>query len=156
MGQSDEQHEQFVPPPGSPQSFCVLTTLSASGQDEVDELVDILEILVEDNMRWIARMRELGVEPPCCSKCGGVLYRLPSEEDYAAGAILFKCAPDMFADGVAACGTIAAYNVAAIRVIEGGDAWVVIEDGDGGASSYHAVVGTPEGIVDPTETMERG
>lgn len=152
----DHEHEQFMPPPGSPQSFCVLTTLSAEGDSEVQELADVLEILVQDNMRWIRAVEARGVEAPCCSKCGGVYYRTPSDSDYEAGAILFKCAPDMFADGVAACGTIAAYDVAALRVKEDGDAWVEIIDGGGGPSSYHAVIGTPQGIHDPTESMPTG
>lgn len=155
MGCSDH-HEPFKPPAGGPQSFCVLTTLSATGQGEVDELAQMLEILTQDNERWIQSMLARGVEPPCCAKCGGVKYRVPSQDDYEAGAILFKSAPDMFADGVAACGTIAAYDAAALRVLENGNAWVHIEDGGGGPSSYHAVVGTPGGIHDPTLEMERG
>ncbi len=151
-----EDHEPFRLPPGGPESFCVLTTLSAEAPAEVEELAQILETLVQDNCRWIAAMLQMGIEPPCCAKCGGVLYREPSEADYQAGAIIFKCAPDMFHDGVAACGTVAAYDVAAIRMLEGGNAWVHIEDGGGGPSSYHAVVGTPEGIHDPTLEMRKG
>jgi hypothetical protein len=152
---SDHQDAPFVPP-ATPRSFCVLLTLSATGEHEVDELAELLETLVQDNERWIEALLAQGIKPPCCSACGGVLYRLPTEADYQEGAILLKCAADMFADGVAACGTIAAYDAAAARVLEGGDAWVELLDGGGGASSYHAVVGTPGGTHDPTETMDEG
>lgn len=151
----DEHHDPFVPPADGPQSFCVLVTLCAE-EEEVEQLDDILETLVQDNEVWIRKMQAMGIDPPCCSKCGGVLYRPPEQEDYEHGAILFKCAPDMFADGVAACGSIAAYDAAALRVLEDADAWVVIEDGGGGASSYHAIVGTPNGTHDPTASMEAG
>jgi len=150
------KHEPFRPPTGAPKSFCVLTTLSATGPGEAEELADLLETLVQDNMRWLQAVLDMGVEPPCCSKCGGVKYRAPSERDYQAGAVQFKCAPDMFADGIGACGTIAAYDVAALRVLEQVDAWVVITAGAGGASSYHAIVGTPAGEHDPTLEMEAG
>jgi len=149
-------HELFIAPPNGPQSYCVLVTLCAEGNAEVEQLAEILETLVQDNEAWIRRMQAMGIEPPCCTSCGGVLYRAPSQEDYEQGAIMFKCAPDMFKDGVAACGPIAAYDAAALRVLEGADAWVEIEDGGGGPSSYHAVVGTPAGTHDPTETMESG
>lgn len=156
MGCSTD-HPPFTPPAGAPKSFCVLTTLSASGTAEAQELADMLEILVEDNMRWIQSVLDLGVEPPCCSKCGGIKYRDVNQADYEAGAILYKCAPDMFHDGVGACGSIAAYDVAAMRVLEQVDAWIVVKPSeDGQPSSYHAVVGTPAGEHDPTLEMEAG
>ena len=153
---SHDHDEPFVPPPDGPKSFCVMITLCAEGDEEVAELAELLETLVQDNQAWIRKMQDMGIEPPCCSKCGGVLYRAPDQEDYEHGAIMFKCAPDMFADGVGACGPIAAYDAAALRELEGADAWVEIEDGGGGPSSYHAIVGTPGGTHDPTAEMEAG
>lgn len=152
----EEHHERFVPPKNGPRSFCVLLTLSAEGADEVTELSELLELLVQDNERWIQSMLAMGVTPPCCSKCGGVKYREPTTADYEAGAILFKAAPDMFKDGHAACGSVAAYDVAAMRQLENADAWVHIEHSGGGASSYHAIVGTPAGNHDPTLEMVKG
>jgi len=149
-------HKRFIPPEGSSPTFCVLTTFSAPGASEVETLSEQLELLIQDNERWIQSMLRQGIEPPCCSKCGGVKYREPSEADYQAGAILFKAAPDMFRDGVGACGSIAAYDAAALRQLEGVDAWGHIEDSGHGPSSYHAVVGTPAGVHDPTLEMERG
>lgn len=151
-----EHHEPFHPPKNGPRAFCVLTTLAAEGQDEVEELAAMLEILVQDNERWILRMLEMGVVPPCCSKCGGVKYREPSAQDYEAGAVLFECAPAMFEKHIAACGTIAAYDAAAMRQLEDAHAWVEVVDGGGGPSSWHAIVGTPAGPHDPTLEMERG
>lgn len=151
-----EHHELFVSPPDGPKSFCVLITLCAEGQEEAQELADALELLAQDNERWIQRMLEMGITPPCCAACGGVKYREPSEADYKAGAVLYKCAPDMFKDGHAACGSIAAYNVAATRQLEQQDAWIIIKDGGGGESSYHAIEGSERGEHDATLEMERG
>jgi len=149
-----DHHELFVPPDDS-KAFCVQVTLAASGADEVEELLAILDVLVADNERWIQSMLDRGIRPPCCARCGGVKYRQPTEADYKSGSILFKCAPTMFRDGVAACGTVAAYDVAALRILEGADAWVVLLDA-GGPSSYHAIVGTPAGEHDPTLAMVEG
>ena len=153
---SHDHDEPFIPPANGPKSFCVQITLCAENEDEVEELRELLETLVQDNEAWIHRMQAMGIEPPCCSACAGVLYRAPDEDDYEHGAIIFKCAPDMFADGIGACGPIAAYDAAALRVLEEIDAWVEIENGGDGPSSYHAIVGTPNGTHDPTATMEAG
>lgn len=141
-----------------------MTLCPRRGDPEAQILSELLNVIVLDNVDWMLRKAAKGEEFPCCAKCGGVRYVPPTEHEFRNGHVTYDCAEIMLAKGCGPCGTIAAYDAAARRAkaILRGDvtleesvnvAWAALIPSSGG---YHAVVETPEKVIDVTAKMERG
>lgn len=153
MGCSDNHRSPILDPRvGAP--FELRLTLNPDPSREAEELAAILELLAEDNEQWIARRSQLGLETPCCARCGGVRYRAPSQREYQRGLVQHDGAHELFRLGHGNCGSIVAFDVAAARVIDGKNVWPKIVPGPLGPGSWHAIIESPRGTSDPTLEME--
>ena len=130
--------------------------------------VDTLEQAVEDvaaaNCIWVLTEWMQGREPPCCLDCGAVKYR----PDRPGSTTEIVGAPEMLKDKRASCHSAAAYvcgyaRAEAMRdgMTQEAAAWtyrvvLIPQPRDDARDGYwHAVVMTPDGLVDVTEEMQR-
>lgn len=127
---------------------------------------DLLRLRIEEacvkNMCWYLQQYARGNKPPCCSKCAKIKYVPTAEMEIVAIPELVvanKWPPKRWACGPATAMAIGAERV---KLIRKGASWdeacaayfaEIEARGDG---EYHALMVTPEGIVDATEKMERG
>jgi hypothetical protein len=133
-----------------------MTLNPAPGAEERARVASELEILCDDNEAYFREMQAGGLEVPCCAGCAGVKYRPPSRSQHNRGDVRFYCASDLLRRGHGDCGSVAAFDAAASRVLEGLGARPLVIEGPWGRGSYHAIVQSQKGTHDPTEAMEAG
>lgn len=128
-----------------------LSVTPLTPDDEISMMLDLAELVVRDNLRWMQAQEQAGIEVPCCASCAGVKYVPPTSAEYRSANITIDGAQMLLKKKRGACGSIAAYDAAAKR-LEGVPAEVLIVPQ--GGNYYHAVIGTPDGVIDPTAKME--
>jgi len=129
---------------------------------------ELLERVIEDvtasNAEFFISEWQAGREPPCCLGCGAVKYRpdRPSSTTEILGAA------ELLREGKASCQSAAAYAAGhgrASAMMDGMRAeeasWahrvILVEQDrrDAPDGYWHALVVTPDGVVDVTEEMDR-
>jgi len=105
-----------------------------------------------DNAYWISAIRNSGKEPPCCCKSMGIDYRPPVGKETESPVQEFYSAPFMFTRGQGACGDICAYDAAALEVLFKIPTRILVTPQ--GETSYHVVILTPAGPLDPTKNWD--
>lgn len=118
-----------------------------------DVLSACAEFLVQLNAIWLRDKQARGLVPPCCTHCAeppwvrAPVRYVPHHGAPVGTRRLYQDGPTMFAKGKGTCVDIAAYDVAALRVLKGKSAAVRIV---GGPVRFHAVVWDGERVVDPS------
>lgn len=126
------------------------------GEQEIDQLRQLCELVVQDNVAFFERLANRGIEAPCCCACAGVRYRAPSTREYRSGELRIDGAAHVLETLRAACGGIACYDAAAQRWRGQNASVEIVEQPDLGPSYYHAVVATDEGLTDPSAALQAG
>lgn len=116
------------------------------------EIAAALEIHKADNAYWIAAMLNSGIRPPCCTKAMGIDYRPPAGRELLTPVQEFWSAPFLIDRGHGACGDIVAYDAAALEVLKGIPAKVLVTPQ--GETAYHVTMLTPAGPMDPTRDWD--
>lgn len=122
------------------------------GEGTRREIAHALENHKADNAFWISALKNSGKRPPCCCKSMQIDYRPPAGAETKTPVQEFYSAPFMFARGRGACGDICAYDAAALEVLKGIPTKVLVVPQ--GETSYHVVILTPDGPLDPTKNWE--
>lgn len=135
----------------SDQAFSVhMTFCPTQGDEEVALLLNLCELVVQDNVKWINRKKG---NVPDSALAAGIRYVEPSRSEYETGRITIDCALTLLKKGCGPCGSIACYDAAVFRYL-GYDASVLILEDTG--RGYHAVVQVGDAVVDGTADMPRG
>ena len=116
------------------------------------EIAHVLEGHKADNAYWISAMQNSGKKPPCCTKAMGIEYRPPVGEEMLTPVQEFYSAPYLIQRGRGACGDINAYDAAALEVLKGIQTKILVTPQ--GETSYHVVMLTPVGPMDPCRNWD--
>lgn len=117
------------------------------------EIASVLNVLKADNAFWISAQINSGFTPPCCTKAMGIDYRPPVGAEKTTPVQEFFAAPFLLERGRGACGDICAYDAAALETLYGIPTEVLVTAQ--GATSYHVVMLTPAGPMDPCDNWSR-
>lgn len=134
------------------------------GDDLERKLVELFKLLAHENTLWALHKRQRGVRLPRSAEDAGILY-CPDE---ASDAIVPKDAETLLDAGIGSCGGIAALDVGLMRSravfdhrvplpVATGRCTVKLirRPGNKAVDYWHAVMKTPDGLVDPTARLRK-
>ena len=155
-----------IPHPGSEEDFSPVWEFRFLFDGYDDDMVKhcltgLCEGAIRANLVWFAEAEEHGEGAPCCLSNAGVTYVLPK----GCGTAPHPCqtvrgAQEILERKTATCIDIACYVAAQLRM-RGGPASVVFENMRDKHNrtipgQYHALVQTPQGILDYTQDLIDG
>lgn len=135
--------------------------IECPGEPSPEALEAAIEAVTAANAAWFVEQYTLGLDPPCCCDCAGIVHvpARPSRRHRVRGA------PQIIASKRASCDEMAALEAGhnrAVAILQGADPmqaaavhYVELGPGDhpeaDGDPYWHAYCRSPEGLSDPTE-----